>query len=365
MSTATPTQILRLAAAQSSTFFRPSPQFLVTATARELSRWARQSSTNQVLLATRLEDGIDGLFDLALRYCGLTMERIRELHLQRFSIINPVTDLIDKCVGEQWCATPHFWDGGVSDAATIYANPSLTLFHLALYGELFGPDFEAYLCPDDHGTEPLGVDTRLQFAKYCIPDWRAFDYDSTPTLRMPDGSINPRRLIKETGPYSKDAAPCSDEHNSALTHLLRSSRWRPHWQAMRAKAGVAEFKSEMKDAWWYNRNDEQAWRQVMLEAVMVSQGLQGLEMVRPDLQHEWTEKVRAWHQKIASLETKPEWIKVGDFYATLEYPFLLGDLSIVNSTFFLAHNGDVARRRTISWSRFKNTKAGMRVARLP
>ena len=90
MGTASPNTILRLAAAQSSTFFRPSPHFLVTATAKQLGNWARQSPANETELANRLEDGIDGLLDLVLQHCGLTMERIRQLHLQRFSIINPV-----------------------------------------------------------------------------------------------------------------------------------------------------------------------------------------------------------------------------------------------------------------------------------
>jgi hypothetical protein len=105
---ATPQQILRLAAASSRIFFRPSPHFLVAATARELGNWARRSIDNEQQLAARLEDGLDGLLELALRHCGLTVERIRELYEMRFSLINPVTDIIDKCVGSQWCNIENF-----------------------------------------------------------------------------------------------------------------------------------------------------------------------------------------------------------------------------------------------------------------
>jgi hypothetical protein len=60
---------------------------------------------------------------------------------------------------------------------------------------------------------------------------------------------------------------------------------------------------------------------------MICQGLDGLGMIRPSLQDAWVEKIRGWKEKIASLEKEPEWTKVG-LQATLEYPFLLGDLRI-------------------------------------
>jgi hypothetical protein len=331
MDTASPNTILRLAAAQSSTFFRPSPHFLVTATARELGHWARKSQANEDELATRLEEGIDGLLDLVLEHCGLTMERIREMHLQRFSIINPVTDVIDKCVGAQWYALPNFWSGGADDAYTISADPPTTLFHLALYGELFGPDFEAFLNPASHTSRKLSVDTRLEFIKYCVPDYACHEcQQDARDVHLPDGSIDPRRAVKDTGPYSKDAEKCYEQNNIALVWVLQSSRWRPHWREMRARAGVTDFQSDFEDGWWYNPDDQQDWRQRMLEAVMVCQGLAGLGMIRPGLQDKWTGKNRMWRESIAGLEKEPEWTKVG-LQATLEYPFLLGDLRVVGT----------------------------------
>jgi len=328
MNTASPGTILRLAAAQSTTFFRPSPHFLVTATARELGNWARESTTNEAVLATRLEDGVDGLLDLSLKHCGLTMERIRQLHLQRFSIINPVTDLIDKCVGSQWYATPDFWNGGADDAYTIYADPPATFFHLALYGELFGPDFEAFLDSSERSARRLSVETRLECIKYCVPDYATSDcQERACDVYMPDGQIDPRRAVKQTGPYAEGAGPLRDQNNIALVWVIQSSRWKPHWRAMRARAGITDFQSDFTDNWWYDPDDEQDWRQRMLEAIMICQGLDGLGMIRPDLQDIWVEKIKGWKEKIASLEKEPEWTKVGR-QATLEYPFLLGDLRI-------------------------------------
>ncbi|KAI0726218.1 hypothetical protein C8Q72DRAFT_741996, partial [Fomitopsis betulina] len=165
---ASPNTILRLAAAASRIFLRPDPHFLVAATARQLSDWASLSSANTAELRTAFRSGVEGLLDLALEHAGLTMERIRELYEMRFTTINPVVDLIDKCVGEQWYATPNFWDGGVDDAYTIDVDPPETFFHLVIYGELFGPAFDVFL---ETGVVPevASVETRLEFVKYCIP----------------------------------------------------------------------------------------------------------------------------------------------------------------------------------------------------
>jgi hypothetical protein len=67
--------------------------------------------------------GIEHLMALALQHCGITMKRIRKLHSLRVSIINPVVDIIEKCVGQQWFALPDLLNGGVDDTYTIYSDP--------------------------------------------------------------------------------------------------------------------------------------------------------------------------------------------------------------------------------------------------
>jgi len=104
---ASPRTILHLAAAASRIFFRPDPHFLIAATARQVGEWAFLSSNNTTELRLAFRKGMEGLLELALEHAGLTMERIRELCEMRFSTINPVVDLVDQCIGEQWWSTPN------------------------------------------------------------------------------------------------------------------------------------------------------------------------------------------------------------------------------------------------------------------
>lgn len=370
---ARPSTILRLAAAQSRVFFRPSPHYLVTAAARELGHWARKSKANEQRLALGMREGLDGLLALAAgddgARCGVTMVRIRELHEMRFSLLNPVTDVIDKCVGKQWYDLPDFWDGGVDDAYTIDAAPSETLFHLAIYGELFGPDLDALLDPEnpeyrDH--RPLAPETRLEYVKYGVPDSATFSCGQYNHKRTRiTGPPDPRRLVCATGPYAgKDyRGPC---HNLALTWTINSSRFRPRLAEMRNQvASVPEFREDFDPGWWYQKEDhaynvavderssslsgssvpgseslgsadyQNTWRQRMWENVMVCQGLEGLQMLLPGgnsgettaRRKRWSDKVCAWRRQIEKLEREPALVKVGR-QATLISPYLLGDLRI-------------------------------------
>ncbi|ESK94725.1 hypothetical protein Moror_14220 [Moniliophthora roreri MCA 2997] len=105
-STATPNTILRLAAASSPTFF--TPHLLIAATARQVSDWALQSSSNTEALREALQGGTDGLLNLCVEKAGLTLDDLRRLHLARFSLVNPSSDKIDKMAGDQWYQTPNF-----------------------------------------------------------------------------------------------------------------------------------------------------------------------------------------------------------------------------------------------------------------
>lgn len=329
MSAATPPNILRLAAAQRNVFFRPSPLFLLMATAKELGNWARISDANEQELAAKCQEGNEGLLELALEHCGLTMERIRELYLSRFSIINPVVDVIDKCVGSQWYSTPNFWDGGVSDAYTIRSEPADTFFHLAIYGELFSPDLETILSQDAQARR-LKADTRLEFVKYCIPD-------DACSLGLSTQWEDPRRNVKDIGPYVKSEedgrfVDWPNNNNLALTWTIRSSRWKPFWKEIRSKAAL-DFQEDFDDGWHYVPDDNWEedegglpdWRQRMWENVMLCQGLEGLGMMRPDLRQPWLERIRRWKAQISELDKEPALVTVASS-ATLDCPYLLGDL---------------------------------------
>lgn len=327
---ATPRTILRLAAAQDRIFFRPAPYFLVAATARELGHWARRSKANEHELASKLENGIDALMDLALQHCGISTERLRELYEMRFTIINPIYDMIDKCVGHQWYAHEDFWNGGVSDAYTIDSEPTESFWHLVIYGELFAPDFDAFLDASINSRR-LSVGTRLEYIKYCVHDFATTCLEERDN-KLSDGTVDPRRAFKRTGPYSRDAEgriASFKQHNIALTWVICSSRWRPHWKAMRALVGP-DFQDGFDDGWWYDPEGEQDWRQRMWENLMVCQGLQGMEMMRPGLRGRWVEQVETWREKIARMEREPTTVEIGR-QATLESPYLLGDLRVCAS----------------------------------
>lgn len=129
------------------TFFRPNPLFLLSALARPLSLWARQSTDNLRRLVESFWRGEEAVLELAISIPTIAIEskwslaKIRELWLWRMNVANPLSDLIDKCVGEQWYDVPNFWDGGREDAATLHAEPEETLFSIIIYGELFGDAF--------------------------------------------------------------------------------------------------------------------------------------------------------------------------------------------------------------------------------
>ncbi|KAI1408252.1 hypothetical protein F5Y13DRAFT_172929 [Hypoxylon sp. FL1857] len=331
MSTAHPHTILCLAWESTRIFFRPSPSFLICAVARDLGNWARESDENEAELASGMPRGIDHLVDLALRkkQCGLTMDDIRKLHGLRFSVINPVADLIDKCIGEQWYQTPNFWNGGVDDAYTINAEAPQTLFDLATYGELFGPDFEPFV-DSLSSRRMLKVDTRLEFVKYYMPDYAVRCFEAARDIKRPDGSYDPRRaiVIHPDGPYDdNNEYQRSGTYNViALKWLMKSSRWRPHWRKARLDAGAGpDFAASIYE-------DNANWRQIMLENVMQCQGLEGLGMILPgtDIAEQYKPKIREWREKIGRIKEEPATTRVG-IWDTHKYPDLWGDLWICSS----------------------------------
>ncbi|KAF2668008.1 hypothetical protein BT63DRAFT_447565 [Microthyrium microscopicum] len=308
--------ILRLAAAATNIFFRPSPHFLVTAVARQLGNWARLSTSNEQVLAQAFQSGIEAVLDLALQHCSLSMERIRQLHKLRFSIINPVTNRIDQCIGEQWYATPNFWHGGVDDAYTIDADVPETFFYLAMYGEFFAPDADILLGTGNTDADrALSVETRLEFVKYCIPD------------------IDPLRRVYATGPYigfdkPKQGTNVSSNH-IGLRHLLESSRWRPDWTLVRQSVGP-DFGPDDSDDENEDDLDSLPWKQFLWSEIAVCQGLEGLGMMLNTDAGDFRVELYALRDRIEALEREPERVVVGRNH-TYRLPSLYRDLGICSS----------------------------------
>ena len=248
----TPNTILQLAASSSRIFFHPDPHFLVAATARQVSDWALLSHGNTEALRTAFQGGIEALLSLCLSRAGLTMPDVRRLHASRFSTINPVVDMIDRCAGVQRHNTPNFWDGGVSEPATVDIEPERSLFQIVIYGELFDESIRAFCCdpPGPH----FDLDLRLDYIKYCIPDYQCWcGYQGFSVLNV--------------GPYaSGELDAINGRDQVGLDHILGCRMWREAWAAVRLQIGP-DF--------------DEHWRQKMWCSSVQCQGLEGLQMLRP------------------------------------------------------------------------------------
>lgn len=138
-----PSTLLVLCYHSRRTFFRPDPLFLLTPLAPPLSIWARRSTENLRRLVHAFYYGEEAVLDLGISVPAVAIEaewsmaRVCQLWEWRMRVVTPLTDLIDRCVGQQWYAQADFWDGGVEDAATLYAEPAEVVFRMLIYGELF------------------------------------------------------------------------------------------------------------------------------------------------------------------------------------------------------------------------------------
>lgn len=351
--------ILRLATISSRTFFRPSPHFLVAATARELATWAIKSTDNVSALHTAFRKGVDGLLDLSIQHCGLSMSDISNLHLQRFETINPVTDLIDLCVGTQWYSTPDFWNGGVEDAYTIDVDPPETYFHLVTYGELFGPSLNEFIESGGTVLSPLlsDINLRLDYVKYCIPDWACYKCQTSAWNGLGRGNenVHPLRATGAIGPYAPFASEKTlndfREHGNqiGLLHMLESPRWNPPWAALRESLG-GDFKANSWERDWESLESlgtgfEDLWKQHLWESVVWYQGMESMKLLRAKGwgeiggkkgreglggMEETMERLRRLREKIQGMERASGAVVVGR-QRTYKFPFLRGDLEICSS----------------------------------
>ncbi|KAK7037490.1 hypothetical protein VNI00_010982 [Paramarasmius palmivorus] len=270
-STTAPNTILRLAAASSPTFFVP--RLLIIATARQVSDWALQSPSNTLVLRGALQGGIDGLLELCIDKAGLTLEDIRRLHLANFDLINPFSDKIDKIAGKQWYQTPNFWEGGVSAPNTIWTEADSVAYQnrVGIY-------------------RAFDLDVRLDYIKYCIPDW------------ICDGGY-PGMEVLMTGPYvasrnrEEDPLPCDQ---ISLRHVLHCARWRRLWNGAMQIVGP-DFEEEWKQKLWFD--------------VVQYQGLEGLEMLKDDgVSEKWQKRLRTLYDQISKLkeEDRPGQHEIGN-----------------------------------------------------
>lgn len=295
MATARPHTILQLAWESRQTFFQPSPQLLSTVIAAQVGSWVRESDENEAELVAGLgRKGMYHIMDLALRHkhIGLTMERIRELHEMKFSVINPVTKIMEEC----------------QKGLNYHVDADILFFFLATYGELFGPDYEPFLNPALPLRRRLKFETRLKFVQKYIPG-AATESLNVDSIRLPDGSdnLNGRRMIAQN-----------------LYFLLLHDDWCRLQKRARQEAGARPDFDDLPKFWTFSPRN---WRQSMLEDLMNCQGLEGLGMMIPgtEIAERYKPKIREWRDEIERLNIEPRWIGV-DRIQTREYPNVSEDL---------------------------------------
>lgn len=104
--------------------------------------WLSLSSTHRRLFKRACPTLPLGLLNLAERYPAiingsrLSLETMRKT-IKRKEIVNGFSDLVDRCIGEQWYSTAGFWYV-VEDAVTLEAEASLVVWQMVVYGEMFG-----------------------------------------------------------------------------------------------------------------------------------------------------------------------------------------------------------------------------------
>ncbi len=317
LNSTSPNTILHLAAASASVFFRPSPHFLVAATARQIGHWALQSDANYNDLREAFRGGMNSLLELCVSKAGLTMTDIRRLHSCRFSIINPASDMIDRCAGKQWYDVPDFWNGGRSDAFTINVEPDRSLFQIIIYGELFSSTMDA-IVTCDASRRRFDLDMRLDYIKYCIPDYSCWcGYVGSPDGNralevLPVGPYTPCRRIDSMTPTEIEALTepqLSDfsrfsysqgltDDQVGLNHILGCRTWREAWEGVRLSFGP-DF--------------EEDWRQDLWHAAVQQQGLDGLELLRPGGVEKWRSRLQRVRDSIQAMpaQSKPEIYRYG------------------------------------------------------
>jgi len=139
---------------------RPHSHFLLVATARRLSQWARQSREHRQELKAALKCGVSSLTAFALSVVPVTLDGIRETWRWKNEVLNPLNGRLQLSCGRT-----------SKDDLTSCEDPEVALFQWAIYGELFD-----HLPSYTDTTAQAGLDsvTRFRYMTYCVPDRNCF-----------------------------------------------------------------------------------------------------------------------------------------------------------------------------------------------
>lgn len=161
-------KISQLALATGNYFptLQPVNHFLLVASARRLSEWAREAEERQMQLKRTMHGGVTELAALAMEVAPICLKDIREVWAWKRDTVVPLSKSFDITCG------PLSRD---ECNLTVCDDTELALFAWAIYGELF----DHVLCLDWLDS-PAKLDsvTRFKFIIYCVPDVNSFNYMS-------------------------------------------------------------------------------------------------------------------------------------------------------------------------------------------
>jgi hypothetical protein len=132
------------------------------------------------------------------------------------------------------------------------------------------------------------LDTRMNFIKYCIPDWACWlAYKGMEVLNVGPYASGDHMTIVQLFP-----------DQVGLNHILNCRTWREAWETVRHQIGP-DFTEE--------------WRQEMWHSAVQMQGLEGLEMLRAGGVEKWRHRLQDIRGKIEALdpESRPSMHKFG------------------------------------------------------
>lgn len=181
--------------------FQPHPHLLLTSVARQIGDWAVSSPSNRYELYQTLVHGYDGLLTLAERVTFVSLSDLRHLHETKYSVLNPLTRLVDFEVGPAMVRNQDM--DPAEYGLTICHFPDIAVINHVVYCELFHHYVDEVLASavlttnkessnqyHSNGviinsveeptlpeitkprpfTRPLEAGIRHQFIAYCLPD---------------------------------------------------------------------------------------------------------------------------------------------------------------------------------------------------
>ena len=89
------------------------------------------------------------------------MDRLRELTEWRKRMVNPVSEIMEKCVREQYSEEEdeHWYGPETWHQLSIACNPSDAMYHLVNYGEMYGAGMREWLESNAESKVPSSVKT--------------------------------------------------------------------------------------------------------------------------------------------------------------------------------------------------------------